>query len=239
VGRVAELRTISVQGLTNACDLGGLRRLKGLNTPTGVFLRSESVDGISTPGWRVLHDLGVRSVVDLRQDAEREGDAGSRPAWLQTVPVDHDGLENRTLWADYWDNGRAGTALYYLAHLQAMPERTLAVLQAIATAPPGGVLFHCASGRDRTGLIAAILLEIAGVEREAIVTDYLLGRAHAPAHDRAVVEAECEAVCRAAGTTIEAAFRDALAGMDVSSLLGGLPDESRTAITTWRGALAS
>ena len=55
-----------------------------------------------------------------------------------------------------------------------MPERTVAVLHALATAPPGGVLFHCAAGRDRTGLIAAILLTAADVEPEAIVTDYLL-----------------------------------------------------------------
>lgn len=54
-----------------------------------------------------------------------------------------------------------------------MPERTVAVLQSLSTAPPGGVLFHCAAGRDRTGLIAAILLTVADVEPEAIVTDYL------------------------------------------------------------------
>lgn len=55
-----------------------------------------------------------------------------------------------------------------------MPERTVAVLHALATSPPGGVLFHCAAGRDRTGLIAAILIKVADVKPEAIVSDYLL-----------------------------------------------------------------
>jgi hypothetical protein len=227
-------RTIRVDGLINARDLGGLPRSVGGVTPSAVFLRSESVDRISEKGWRTLYGAGIRTIVDLRQDAERSLDTGWRPAWLQTVPVDHDGLHNRMFWADYWDNGRSGTALYYLPHLRTMPERTVAVLHAFATAPPGGVLFHCAAGRDRTGLIAAILLTIAGVESEAIVADYMLSTM---AHDRASHEAKSEAVCAAFGTTTQDAFRAALAGLDVEPLLAALPDEARTAITTWRGAL--
>jgi protein-tyrosine phosphatase len=184
----------------------------------------------------MLHALGVRTVVDLRQEAERGLDTGSRPAWLRTVAVDHDGLENEAFWADHWDNGRSGTALYYLPHLSAMPERTVAVLDALATAPPGGVLFHCAAGRDRTGLIAAILLTAADVEPEAIVTDYL--QSTTVTH-RAADETKLEAVCSSFGTTTEGAFRAALAGLNLQALLDALPDEARTAITTWRGRLSS
>ena len=235
VGLVVQPRTVRVDGLLNVRDLGGLPRSRGGDTPHGVFFRSESVDRVSTKGWDSLHALGVRTVVDLRQDAERRLDVGRRPAWLDTVQVDHDGLENTTFWADHWGNGRSGTALYYLPHLNAMPERTVAVLHALATAPPGGVLFHCAAGRDRTGLIAAILLKVAGVELEPIVSDYLITTT---TDGRATEEAKAEAVCSSFGTTTEQAFRAAAAGLDVQPLLTALSPKARTAILTWRGTLA-
>ena len=149
--------------------------------------------------------------MDLRQDVERGLDTGGRPGWLRSLHIDHDGLENAAFWADHWDNGRAGTSLYYLPHVRAMPERSVAVLEALAFAPTGGVLFHCAAGRDRTGLIAAILLAAADVEQEAIVADYLLSTA---ALDRAAEEARLKAVCSSFGTTTEGAFRAALAGLE-------------------------
>ena len=97
----------------------------------------------------------------------------SVPAGVADLHVDHDGLEHAEFWAGYWDNGLVGTPLYYLPHLTRAARADVAVLSAIATAPEGALLFHCAGGRDRTGLIAAILLTLAGVEEDAIVADYL------------------------------------------------------------------
>ena len=167
-------RTLRADGLTNARDLGGLPRRDGSATPSGVFFRAENVDRLTPAGWDQVYAAGVRSVVDLRQPAERARDTSPRPAWLTTRHVDHDGLdEHPEFWVDYWETGLVGTALYYLPHLAALPERTGAVLAALADAPEGGVLFHCMAGRDRTGLIAAILLSAVDTEPEAIVDDYL------------------------------------------------------------------
>ena len=105
-----------------------------------------------------MAQAGIRTVVDLRQPGERAADTSRRPNWLTTVAVDLDGLENQEFWSDYWDNGLVGTALYFLPHLAAMPERSGAALSALVTARPGGVLFHCIGGRDRTGMIAMLLL---------------------------------------------------------------------------------
>jgi protein tyrosine/serine phosphatase len=86
-----------------------------------------------------------------------------------------------------------------------MPERAAAVLDAIATAPPGAVLFHCESGRDRTGLIALLLLAAADVEPEDIVTDYLASASSAcpdgDVSDRTQSEDATDAACRRHGTT--------------------------------------
>jgi hypothetical protein len=173
-------RTLRLDGLANARDLGGLRRTAGGLTPRGVFFRSENVDWLSPAGWDAARAAGIRTVVDLRQPGERQHDRGVRPAWVTTLAVDLDGLDNDAFWADYWDNGLVGTALYYLPHLRAMPERAVAALTAIVSAPPGGVLFHCMGGRDRTGLIAMLLL--AGRHRRRLPRD---GPAWGPArrHD--------------------------------------------------------
>jgi len=235
----APSRVLEVDGLVNARDLGGLPLTRGGVTPRGVFFRSENVDAITPDGWRQVHDAGIRTVVDLRQPGERARDRHPRPAWLTTTAVDLDGLENADFWAHYWDNGLVGTALYFLPHLAAMPERMGAVLTALSGAGDGGVLFHCMGGRDRTGLVSMVLLCIVGVEPEAIVDDYLetvrLGDVRAAAAHRTNEEAVIEHLLAARGTTTEQAFRDALAGLDLAALLStaGLSDRNQRVLRTW------
>ncbi|MGM7775180.1 tyrosine-protein phosphatase [Arthrobacter sp. KNU-44] len=235
-------RTLKVDGLVNGRDLGGLRRVDGTVTPRGVFFRSENVDWITGSGWQQIHDAGIRTVVDLRQQGERNTDTRERPGWLTTVHVDLDGLENKEFWADYWNNGLVGTALYFLPHLAAMPERAGAAISAVVNAPPGAVLFHCMGGRDRTGLLAMALLHAIGTDPESIVGDYLetvrLGDVRAANAKRNNAERRLEEVCRQHGTTTEGAFRDALAKFDLKGLLdsAALTDEDREGLFTWRGA---
>ena len=128
-------------------------------------------------------------------------------------------FKQATAAADFWDNGLVGTALYYLPHLTALPHRSAAILAALAQAPEGGVLFHCAGGRDRTGLIATLLLRLAGATPEAIVDDYLLsvgnGAAVAAARGQADPEPGLEALCHRHGTTTEDAFREVVATLDL------------------------
>ena len=233
-----------VDGLVNVRDLGGLRRVDGSLTPSGVFLRSENVDAVTERGWEQLRALGVRTVVDLRQLRERERDVHPRPGWLTTRQVDLDGLENAVFWEGYWENGLVGTALYYVPHLTAMPERTGAALSAIATAPPGGVLFHCMGGRDRTGMIAMLLLLAARADPEEIVCDYMetvrRGELRAAHAERANDEPGLEAFCRGHGTTTEQAFRDALAAVEIDAMLtsAGVGPAARRQLESWRGTLA-
>jgi protein tyrosine/serine phosphatase len=232
-----------IDGLVNVRDLGGLRRSDGGVTPHGVFFRSENVDRVTARGWEQLRELGVRTVVDLRQPREREGDRNTRPRWLTSISVDLDGLEHDTFWKDYWDNGLVGTALYYTPHLEQLPQRSTAVLDAIANAMPGGVLFHCMGGRDRTGMIAMLLLAAARTEPDEIVDDYLetvrLGQVRAEHAGRADDEPDLEAFCQSHGTTTEGAFRDALRALDIDLFLtrSGLSPEAQHAIRSWRGTI--
>lgn len=189
-------RFLAVEGVVNARDLGGLARVDGTMTPYGVFFRSGNLDAVTQTGWEQLHAAGIRTVIDLRQSSERERVHYQAPGWVQVEQVDHDGLDDHPeFWADYWETGLVGTALYYRPHLERLPERSAAVLSALARAREGGVLFHCVSGRDRTGIIAMLLLAAAAVDRESIVGDYLISvhnRARlGPGHGRPDQEAEC------------------------------------------------
>lgn len=242
---MSDVRTLHADGLFNARDLGGLARRDGGATPTGRVFRSESVDRLTDAGWGVLHDAGIRTIVDLRAPSEAAQDTGRRPDWVTTVVVDHDGLDDEpAFWEPYWETGLVGTPLYYGPHLAELPERTGAALRAIAHAEPGGVLFHCAGGRDRTGIVALALLAIAGVEPAAIVTDHLATVDNAPALLAAMgvppTEDRIEALCAAHGTTVEAAFRATVDGFDVGRFVerSGLDAADQEALRTFRGSVA-
>lgn len=107
------------------------------------------------------------------------------------------------------------------------------------------MLFHCLGGRDRTGILALLLLVAADTEPEAVVQDYLESTRNAEplaaSFNRIDPEPELDALCRAHGTTTEGAFRDVVARLDVGAFLdaSGLTAADREALATWRGGLPS
>ncbi len=135
------------------------------------MVRSGSPDGLSERGWAALRAYGIRTIVDLRNDDERE--AAPRTG-IETLHLPLDGQEDAEFWAEWAGGPQFGTPLYYLPHLDRFPDRNARVIEAIARAEPGGVLFHCVGGRDRTGQITLLLLSLAGVEPEQIAADYCL-----------------------------------------------------------------
>lgn len=231
-------RRVDLDGFANARDLGGLPRTGGGTTPVGVFLRSESPDLLTAEAWERLRATGVRTVVDLRRRDERDLDVGERPGWATVRAAD---LHDAAFHGRVDDEGLGGIALHYLEQLREAPAPVVAALATIAEAEPGAVLIHCFGGRDRTGLIAAILLAVAGVEPEAIVADYLETVRNAPAlaalQGVPNWEPNVDRLLAARGTTTERAFRDFLDGLDVGPLLAGLDPAQAEAIRTWRGAL--
>ena len=232
------MRTVmSVSGLANVRDLGGLERADGSLTPTGVFVRAELLDRVDPSGWGALRGHGVRTVIDLRRPEEV---TGAVPEDMHVVRVDLDGDE-RGFWAPFEADGRWGTPLYYAAHLQELPHRLAQVVEAIASAPTGAVLFHCGAGWDRTGLVAVFLLKAAGVREDAALADYLASFANAEAmtalHGRSFEVEERHAVLAAHGHTPESAFRAMYRRLDVTAWFrhAGVDEDVARAITTWRG----
>ena len=192
-GGRAELRRLGLNaerdlhwdGCVNARDLGGLPTADGRETRRGALVRSDAVDRLSADGWAALRAHGVRTIIDLRNEDELAENAGG----VETVHVPLDGLDEDPEFWSYWANGpQFGTPLYYGPFLERFPDRMERVLDAVEQAEPGGVLFHCVGGRDRTGLVAIVLLAVAGVPPELIAEDYLRGAERAPTHNPALEE---------------------------------------------------
>jgi protein-tyrosine phosphatase len=185
--RLGLTRDLDWDGCVNARDLGGLPTVDGGETRRRALIRAETVDGLSPAGWEALRDYGVRTVVDLRNHDERSN--VTEREGIETVSIELDSLdEDPDFWADWMHGPQFGTPLYYGPFMERFPHRIEEVLDAIEQAPPGGVLFHCVGGRDRTGLVAIVLLAIAGVRPEAIADDYERAAELAPTHDPALEE---------------------------------------------------
>ena len=200
--------TLRWDGCLNVRDLGGQPTEDGGTTRWERVVRSDSVGKLSPAGWDALVAYGIRTVVDLRFDDERAAD----PPHSAPVDVVHVSLlgERDSDWLAGLDERAAAepdevasTRLVYLDMLETHAERFVDAVTAVADAPEGGVLVHCHGGKDRTGLVVALLLRLCGVPLDAIDADYaatearLLGRfdpdtAAAPAGAMAAVLADLE-----------------------------------------------
>ena len=116
-----------------------------------------------------------------------------------------------------------GTPLYFRPFLDRKPERCAAAVTALASASPGGVIFHCGAGRDRTGLVALVLLALADVEPGAIAADYEMSAEPVKALFTAMGLPDqgpgIEAALTERGTTASAAVLAALDGFNAETYL--------------------
>jgi protein-tyrosine phosphatase len=161
-------RELSWDDCVNVRDLGGLGRIK-----PGAVVRMEEPGRLTAAGWAAAWAYGVRTVVDLRAADECEPDHAPRPSGITTVRVPLDPVG--TPFYEYWSQvDNLSSPLYYPAQLAEHPQPVVAAVRAIASAAPGCVVFHCAGGKDRTGLLALVLLTLAGATPEEIIADYLL-----------------------------------------------------------------
>jgi hypothetical protein len=172
-------------GAYNFRDLGGYATADGRATRWGTLFRSDTLHELTTGDVELLDELGLVTILDLRTRVEvettgrgplaatsvvyrhlsvlpetgsdRPGDGESDGESVAAPDPAGDDLAERYLW--YLDGGR--TALAGAITLLAEPDRLPAV-------------FHCAAGKDRTGVLAALVLDLLGVRREVIVADYVL-----------------------------------------------------------------
>jgi protein-tyrosine phosphatase len=168
-------RWVELEGAFNVRDLAGLPA-GGRVTASNVLYRGDNLDGLTPADVEVLtRGRGLRTVVDLRS----EGELLARAEWLSKAGVDYRHIPLFDL------TGEAGTDVRRdIGSDLPAAYRTMLALAAPAIAEivgvvidvgsvDGPVLVHCAAGKDRTGIVIAVLLTAVGVSREDVVADYL------------------------------------------------------------------
>lgn len=178
-------RSVPWDGAVNARDLGGLPTASGLIQP-GRLYRMGRAEWVTERGWRQMHDDGVRTVIDLRNSAEigrRDTDPAVPASAVRGITVlnrptqEPEDPDFTALTGPYMSSPR-----FYPENLRRWPEKFAAIAEAVADAPDGGVVLHCSAGRDRTGLVAMLLLQLAGADTGTIAADYVQGLSGINAH---------------------------------------------------------
>jgi protein-tyrosine phosphatase len=205
-------RELVWEGCLNVRDLGGHRTQDGAETRYGAIVRADSVRELTDAGWAAAVDYGVRTVVDLRMDRELEADPPAEvPVEVVHVPFledDEAAFAEVEAVATAAPDTAAATREVYLVFLERFRTNVGAAIAAVARAPEGIVVVHCMGGKDRTGLVTALLLHLAGVDHEQIAADYATSEERLrPRHDlwlaEAGTEVERERIRRIAATPAE------------------------------------
>lgn len=159
---------IPLQGACNTRDLGGYPLEDGRATARYAFIRCETPFKMTPADIDTLLSLGVGGVIDLRNQSEIEREPNpfatnarvkywNIPLFAGAIgPHQFEKLTMGDLYVHMLDNAQPGFAQVFRAALETR----------------GSVLFHCSAGKDRTGLVAALLLLNAGVDRGVVVQEY-------------------------------------------------------------------
>jgi protein-tyrosine phosphatase len=211
-------RRLAWEGCVNARDLGGLPA-RGGAIRHGALVRSDSPNYLTDAGREALVAYGVRTIVDIRLPDEAAGSPhpfmargkhGVRYVNISLIDPAAPGPEAAEMppLADDYKN-----------LLDRFAGQVATIIRSVADAPEGGVLVHCAAGKDRTGLVVALLLDLAGVPRDLIAADYALSSGNLRERLRAWIEsvpeerAEREAMILR-GTTVPEVMLEVLGHLD-------------------------
>ena len=170
-------RSLAWDGCFNVRDLGGLETTSGGRTRHGVVIRADNVRRLSPTGWATALDHGVRLLVDLRFEGESPGDP-SPPESVGIVGISLFGSHDPEVEREFdqrvrrADDVAAVFAAGYIRTLEGSPQQVAAAVGAVVDSDHDGVVVHCFAGKDRTGIVSALLLGVAGVPDEIIAADY-------------------------------------------------------------------
>ena len=174
-GAEAPERLIALEGAVNFRDLGGYTVGQGLRTRWRALFRADGLGELTEDDLDTTRALGIRTVLDLRSGGELEQsryDVDAHPVsfhhfpFIQTIP-DPEEFDRRP---DLLQS-------QYIEMLDTSGEQIVAALRVLASPDALPAVFHCTAGKDRTGLLSAIVLSLVGVPEETVVADYALSAA--------------------------------------------------------------
>jgi len=167
------------EGCLNARDVGGLPVVGGGRIRCNALLRADSFGHLTSAGVEAVRRCGASRIIDLRYSGEGQPDAPhaaphpfAEQELYRCIPLFEPGVLgiDPQLLARLQATGTTGEI--YCASVDHNGLRIAAAVSAIASAPPGPVVVHCAEGKDRTGIVIALALAVVGVDPQHIAEDY-------------------------------------------------------------------
>ncbi|MFT8593377.1 MAG: tyrosine-protein phosphatase [Bifidobacterium sp.] len=170
----------SIDGLSNFRDIGGLPLVEGGTTVSGRLLRSDALQHLDEAGMRQLRAIPVCTIVDLRSPAEVNHAPEPDIPGIRRDGIPLLGGETERIMRTAMLSGtgiQAGNVLreMYMSMIRSEGRslaRVVTVTGETLSSGNGAELVHCTAGKDRTGIVIALILSVIGVRREAIVDDY-------------------------------------------------------------------
>ncbi len=165
-------RLIALQGAVNFRDLGGYAAGGGRHTRWRTLFRADGLGELTDADLSLLRALGIRTVIDLRSGQELERgrfDVDAHPVAFHHFPF-IDELPD----AEAFERRPGLLGVQYQEMLRDAGGQILAALQVLAAPGALPAVFHCTAGKDRTGVLSAIVLSLLGVDEPTVVADYAL-----------------------------------------------------------------
>jgi protein tyrosine/serine phosphatase len=163
-------RRIPLEGAVNFRDLGGYQAADGRRIRWRTLFRADSLSRLSPADRSVLRQLGVATVIDLRTSYELEG--GRFPVEEIPVGFHHVPLLDTLPSPEKFDLAPGMLAAQYAEIARDAAPQIARVLTIVAERHAHPVIVHCTAGKDRTGVLVAVLLSLLGVDEQTVVHDY-------------------------------------------------------------------
>jgi hypothetical protein len=170
-------RRRAISGAFNFRDLGALRAGPGHRTRSGVLFRSDTLQALTAEDVaHVVDELRPELIIDLRNGREAvtqgRGPLAEAPICYLNAPLHEAPVSDLP--------PREQSLAFSLMHLESPTSNAATVVRIVCAHAGRPVVVHCAAGKDRTGLVIALLLRLAGVDDAEIVADYMRSAAAMP-----------------------------------------------------------
>lgn len=165
-----EERLLHFPPITNIRDLGGYETKEKKFTKTHKYVRSAIVANIDEKQLQGIYDYGIRAVLDFRSEGEIESHPHALNGYKDVAYYSVNLMDIKNL--NLFPEGINELSDMYIYLVDNCQHRIKEVFQYFLKHNDEGILFNCSAGKDRTGVIAALLLNLAEVEKETIIVDY-------------------------------------------------------------------
>ncbi|MCE7040267.1 tyrosine-protein phosphatase [Dyadobacter sp. CY312] len=175
-------RQVDFKKIVNFRDLGGIKTMDGRTVKWGKIFRSDNLSKLKTSEFEKFNNLNIKSVIDLRTDHEIKGKEDHLPlgvkyAHMPTVK-DNEGeialLRKKVINGEISEQQAIDKTVGFYHDAGTVNLSSLPGIIGQITTSPDAVLYHCSAGKDRTGIVSALILSILNVDRATIMQEYLM-----------------------------------------------------------------